>query len=70
MAPAPAAARARLVTPDLCYRPSFLRALAEYHAEGRHGELDEGRLADTTEFGRYVEALRADVTDPGARTIP
>ena len=66
MAPAPAVARARLVTPDVRYRSSFLLALAEYHAEGRHEELDQALLADPAEFGRYVEALRADVADPGS----
>jgi hypothetical protein len=31
---------ARLVTPSASLRTSFLAALAEYHAEGRHLELD------------------------------
>ena len=55
----------RLVRPALAYHASFLAALAEYHAEGRHLELDAVALADAEEFARYVAALNADVERPG-----
>jgi GNAT superfamily N-acetyltransferase len=45
---------------------SFLGALAEYRAEGRHGELDPILLGDPAEFARYVAALLDDVVHPGA----
>ena len=50
------------------FRASFLTALREVHAEGRHLELPAARLADSAEFARYVEALRADAASPGAVT--
>lgn len=57
----------RLVAPAARFRASFLRALAEYHAEGPlNRELDESLLEDPAEFARYVGALRADVGAPGA----
>ena len=56
---------ARLVTPSASLQTSFLAALAEYHAEGRHLELDVAALADPKEFARYVVALVADVERPG-----
>ncbi len=55
-----------LVPPSVEVHASFLAALDEYHAEGRHTELPAGRLADPAEFARYVAALRADVETPGA----
>ncbi len=55
----------RLVAPAAALRVSFLEALAENHAEGRHLELPAGLLADPREFARYVAALRADVDHPG-----
>ncbi|MCX6364100.1 MAG: GNAT family N-acetyltransferase [Actinobacteria bacterium] len=55
----------RLVAPATTFRVSFLGALEEYHAEGRHLELPADRLADPDEFARYVAALRADVDHPG-----
>jgi predicted acetyltransferase len=51
--------------PDLRYHASWLEALREAHAESRHGQLDEVRLEDPAEFGRFVAALRADATRPG-----
>ncbi len=62
----PQAAGPHLTTPSAAFRESFLGALAEYHAEGRHGELDLAALSDPREFARYVEALRDDVAHPGA----
>ena len=56
----------RLVAPAVDYRASFLEALAEYQAEGRHLELDLARMADPRELARFVAALRADADEPGA----
>jgi predicted acetyltransferase len=61
------ASSARLVAPAARLRRSFLAALAEDHQEGRHRELDDRLLAEPDEFGRYVVALRAEATSPGAR---
>lgn len=55
----------RLVAPAVGYRASFLEALAEYHAEGRHLELPADLLADPGGFARYVAALGAGVVKPG-----
>ena len=60
-APAP-----RFAPPALDFHASFLAALREYHSEARHTDLDEALLSDPAEFARYVEALRADVAEPGA----
>jgi predicted acetyltransferase len=54
--------------PDPRFQASFLEALREDHAEGRHLDLPAARLADPVEFSRYVEALRANVASPGAVT--
>jgi len=59
-------AQPHFAAPDLRYQASWLEALREAHAEGRHGLLDETRLEDTAEFGRFVAAMRADVSRPGA----
>jgi len=48
-----------LVRPTSRVHDSFLEALAEYHAEGRHLELDEALLSDPQVFRRYVRDLRA-----------
>jgi len=56
----------RLVQPAVEYHASFLTALAEYQAEGRHPELDLARLASRQEFARYVAALLDDWEHPGA----
>jgi predicted acetyltransferase len=55
----------RLVSPSRKLHASFLEALAEYHAEGRHLELPADRLAEPDEFARYVAAVRAGVDRPG-----
>ncbi|MEE4276794.1 MAG: GNAT family N-acetyltransferase, partial [Thermoleophilia bacterium] len=47
------------------FHASFLAALEEYQAEGRHLELPAAALADPAEFARYVAALRAEVARPG-----
>ena len=57
--------RPRLDAPGVAFHASFLTALEEYHAEGRHLELAAAALADPAEFARYVAALRADVARPG-----
>jgi len=48
-----------LVRPTLRVHASFLEALAEFHAEGGHLELDEALLSDPQVFRRYVRDLRA-----------
>lgn len=65
--PRPPARSARLVAPATWLRRSFLAALAEDHAEGRHKELDKTLLAEPGEFDRYVAALRDDAKSPGAQ---
>jgi predicted acetyltransferase len=52
--------------PALRFRRSFLAALRECHAEGRHSELDADLIARPATFARYVEALQADAAEPGA----
>jgi GNAT superfamily N-acetyltransferase len=56
----------RLASPSQLFHGSFLAALAEYHREGRHRELERAGLADPDEFARYVRALLDDVAHPGA----
>ena len=58
--------RLRLEAPRPRFHASFLAALEEYQAEGRHLELPAALLADPAEFARYVAALRAEVARPGA----
>ena len=65
-ADAPPDALPHSAAPDPRYRASWLEALREAHAEGRHGQLDDRLLEDPAEFGRFVTALRADVSRPGA----
>lgn len=48
-----------LVLPTTRVQGSFLEAVAEFHAEGRHLELDPLRLADPEVFRRYVRDVRA-----------
>ncbi len=59
-------AKPRFAPPSLALRASFLAALAEYHDEGRHLELDAALLAEPDEFGRYVAALLAEAGEPGS----
>lgn len=54
----------RFARPDARYHASWLEALGEYHAEGRHVELDEAVFADREEFARYCAALNAAVEHP------
>jgi predicted acetyltransferase len=54
-----------LAAPSVELHASFLAALLEYQAEGRHLELDAERLRERAEFARYVTALRADEHAPG-----
>ncbi len=54
----------RLVAPCVDLQASFLAALREYQAEGRHRELSVARLADPGEFARYVGALLTSVHQP------
>jgi predicted acetyltransferase len=55
-----------LVPPSTAYRDSYLEALAELHAEGRHLNLDRDRLAQ--DFSGFVRSL-LDRADP-AKTPP
>jgi RimJ/RimL family protein N-acetyltransferase len=55
----------RLVAPTIGLHASFLEALRECRAEGRHEELPLEALADPAEFARYVLALRDGVVMPG-----
>jgi predicted acetyltransferase len=50
-----------LLPPSADYKESYLEALAEYHAEGRHLDLDAGLLA--TDFETFVRDL-VDRSDP------
>jgi len=63
------AAQPHLAPPSVDQHASFLAALAEYHAEGRHAELPGDRLADPAEFALYVAALSADVERPGESAV-
>ncbi len=51
--------------PDARFHASFLVALSEYHAEGRHLDHDGKPLEDPEEFARYCEAVNAGVERPG-----
>jgi RimJ/RimL family protein N-acetyltransferase len=64
-ASAPGCERPRFVQPSSRFHESFLAALSEYHAEGRHGELDGAPLEDPEEFARYCAAVNAGVERPG-----
>jgi len=55
----------RLATPAALHHASFLEALAEYQAEGRHLELPADLLADPVELSRYIAALTDGVARPG-----
>jgi predicted acetyltransferase len=52
-------------SPDVRFQASFLAALSEYHAEGRHVDLDGDQFEDPREFARYCDALRIAVERPG-----
>jgi predicted acetyltransferase len=58
-------APAGFARPDGLFHASFLAALGEYHAEGRHEEIDEAPLEDPEEFARYCAAVNAGVERPG-----
>jgi predicted acetyltransferase len=58
-------ARPRFERPDERFHGSWLEALREYHAEGRHDELDERVFTDREEFSRYCAAVKAGVERPG-----
>jgi predicted acetyltransferase len=51
--------------PDVRFHASWLDALSECQAEGRHDELDGALLEDPGEFARYCDALRSAVARPG-----
>ena len=62
---APHLAPPHLAPPSVTYHRSFLAALHECQAEGRHAELPADKLADAAEFARYVAALADGVARPG-----
>jgi predicted acetyltransferase len=64
-ADAPAGAQPHFARPDVRFHDSWLRALREYHDEGRHDLLDEDIFEDRDEFGRYCAAVAAGVQRPG-----
>jgi predicted acetyltransferase len=51
--------------PNACFHASWLAALDEYHAEGRHGALDAVLFEHLEEFARYCVALNEAVVLPG-----
>jgi predicted acetyltransferase len=51
--------------PHVRFHESWLEALRECHAEGRHDWLDEDVFADRDEFARYCSAVGAAVERPG-----
>jgi predicted acetyltransferase len=53
----------RLIAPSPGLQASFLRALAEYHGEGRLLHFDRARLSDPATFSRFVAALRLEASD-------
>ena len=55
-----------LTRPSECYKESYLQALQEFHAEGRHSRLDFDHL--TSDFSGFVSGL-LDRADP-ARLMP
>jgi predicted acetyltransferase len=55
----------RLVRPAVAYHTSFLAALAEYHDEARHLELDGLILADEEEFDRFISLVNLGVDRAG-----
>ena len=55
----------RFARPDVRFHASVLDAIHEYHAEGRHAELEAEAFADREEFRRYCAAVNAGVERPG-----
>ncbi len=58
-ADAPAGALPHFAPPDARFHESWLDALRESHAEGRHDWLDQDIFGDRDEFGRYCAAVNA-----------
>ena len=61
-----------LLKPTRRVRESFVQALGEFRAEGRHSDLDPVALAEPEAFGRYVEDLlaRASAMPDGWGLVP
>jgi len=51
-----------LVTPTLAVHDSFVRALVEYHREGRHLDLTVDALRQPAAFAHYTAALQAEAS--------
>ncbi len=60
-----AGARPHFERPDLRFHASFIAALGECHAEGRHLHIHAAALEDPGEFARYCAAVNAGVERPG-----
>jgi predicted acetyltransferase len=60
----PTRGKPALAEPTPRVHASFVEAVREYRAEGRYARLDPVQLADTDQFRRYLDRLRAD-TRPG-----
>ena len=61
----PAGSRPHFERPDPRFHVSVLEAIHEYHAEGRHAELEAEAFEDLEEFARYCAAVNAGVERPG-----
>jgi predicted acetyltransferase len=62
-----------LRVPDRTARVSFTAALREYHAEGRHLELDDTELITPRAFADYIARLRSEAqpaTFAGTGLVP
>ena len=53
-----------LTEPTPRVHASFVEAVREYRAEGRYSRLDPAMLAESDQFERFLDRLRADAS-PG-----
>jgi RimJ/RimL family protein N-acetyltransferase len=61
----PADPRPHFERPAARFHASVIEAIHEYHAEGRHAELEAEVYEDREEFARYCAAVNAGVERPG-----
>jgi predicted acetyltransferase len=61
---AAAASAPHFERPSVRFHDSVLAAISEYHAEGRHVELDATPFEDPEEFARYCDAVNAAAERP------
>lgn len=64
-APAATAAAPHFARPDVRFHVSWLAALREHHAEGRHDQFRADVFADRGEFARLCAAMNAGAERPG-----